>query len=129
MRASRGLGLVQRALLLVAQLGVSSGESLPDEEDLLDQDRRGSFRWLVHGEQIVIVDVDQDETFRPHREIAAASRFRAVQSTPVFDGSDCLVGVVSTHFRQPLCPSTRDLLLLDWYVERISDTVARGDGC
>jgi hypothetical protein len=51
-----------------------------------------------------------------------------VQSTPAFGSSGRLVGVVSTHFRQPHLPSTRGLLLLEWYVEQIVDTFARTDG-
>jgi GAF domain-containing protein len=73
--------------------------------------------------QVVIVDVDEDEAFAPHRQIAAASRFRAVQSTPLVDSADRLIGVVSTHFRRPHHPSARDLLLIEWYVEQIGDAL------
>lgn len=71
--------------------------------------------------QVVIADVDKDEAFEPHRHIASAARFRAVQSTPLVDGKDRLIGVISTHFRRPHRPSARDLLLIQWYVERIQD--------
>ena len=78
--------------------------------------------------QVVIVDVNEDQAFAPHRHIASASRFRAVQSTPLVDGTDRLVGVVSTHFRRPHRPSTRDLLLMEWYVEQIGPAVLRNGG-
>jgi hypothetical protein len=74
--------------------------------------------------QVVIEDVDDDEAFAPHRHIASASRFRAVQSTPLVDGTDRLVGVISTHFRLPHRPSATELLLIGWYGERIGDVVA-----
>jgi len=73
--------------------------------------------------QVVIPDVNEDETFEPHREIAAGSRFRAVQSTPLVDRSHRVIGVVSTHFRQPHSPSVRDLLLVEWLADLIRDVV------
>ena len=46
--------------------------------------------------QTVITDVRADPDFAPHREIAAASGFRGVQSTPLVDYAGHLVGMVST---------------------------------
>jgi hypothetical protein len=69
--------------------------------------------------QIVIADVSLDPGFAAHRDIAAASGFRAVQSTPLVDLSGRLAGVVSTHYGQPFRPSDRDLLILN----RIGDLV------
>jgi hypothetical protein len=79
--------------------------------------------------QVVIADVDEDEAFAPHRQIAAASRFRAVQSTPLADGAGHLVGVISTHFKRPHRPSAAELLLIEWYVEQIGEAVQRNGGC
>lgn len=70
--------------------------------------------------QTVIVDVERDAMFAPHREIAAGSRFRAVQSTPLLDRSGRLLGVISTHYRRPHLPSDRELALLAWYAEHVS---------
>jgi hypothetical protein len=78
--------------------------------------------------QVVIVDVNEDGAFAPHRHIAAASRFRAVQSTPLVDGSGRLIGIISTHFRRPHRPSARELLLMEWYVEQIGAAVRRNGG-
>jgi GAF domain-containing protein len=74
--------------------------------------------------QTVIVDIEQDATFAPHREIAAGSRFRAVQSTPLLDRSGRLLGVISTHYRRPHRPSDRELALLAWYAEHVSAALA-----
>jgi GAF domain-containing protein len=63
-------------------------------------------------EQTVIADVNTDRRFAPHREIAAASRFRAVQSTPLVDLHGHLVGVLSTHYSCPYRPPDGDLELM-----------------
>jgi GAF domain len=75
--------------------------------------------------QTVIVDVDEDPGFAPHREIAAASRFRAVQSTPIVDPTGRLHGVISTHFRGRHSPSRPQMQLINWFSERIGAAVAR----
>jgi GAF domain-containing protein len=69
-------------------------------------------RTARHLEQTVIPDVKTDARFAPHREIAAASHFRAVQSTPLIDPQGQLVGVLSTHYPRPYRPSDHDLQLM-----------------
>ena len=59
--------------------------------------------------QVVIADVTTDPGFAPHQDIAAASGFRAVQSTPLTDRSGRLVGMVSTHYPRPLSLPGREL--------------------
>ena len=73
----------------------------------------------------MIVDVKYDPAFAPHRGIAAASRFRAVQSTPLVDSLGRLHGVISTHFRRPHRPSRRDLQLMQWYAEHVAAALAQ----
>lgn len=75
--------------------------------------------------QTVIVDVNEDAAFAPHREIAAASRFRAVQSTPLLDADGHLCGVISTHFRRSHRPRTSDLQLMQWYGEHVAAALTR----
>jgi hypothetical protein len=65
--------------------------------------------------QIVIADVSTDPSFAPHRDIAASSAFRAVQSTPLIERTGRLLGVVSTHYRYPYSPPARDLEVLRRY--------------
>jgi len=67
--------------------------------------------------QTVIVDVGLDASFAPHRDIAAASAFRAVQSTPIVARTGRLLGVVSTHYPRPFSPSQRDLEIMKRYGE------------
>jgi hypothetical protein len=71
--------------------------------------------------QVVLSDVSTDKRFEPHREIAAASGFRAVQSTPIVDHNGNLVGVVSTHYPEPHAPSARDLRV----IRRCADLVGQ----
>ena len=75
--------------------------------------------------QTVITDVRADPDFAPHREIAAASGFRGVQSTPLVDYAGHLVGMVSTHYQRPHRPSDRDLRLIELYADFASEAVSR----
>jgi GAF domain-containing protein len=75
--------------------------------------------------QMVVVDVDEDREFAPHRDIAAASGFRAVQSTPLTDTTGGLVGVLSTHYPHPFAPPGRDLEAVKWYGERIGELIGQ----
>jgi GAF domain len=84
--------------------------------------------------QAVITDVTADPGFAPHRDIAAASGFRAVQSTPLVDYAGRLIGMVSTHFRRPGRPPAPDLQIMELYGDFAGEAVARhlgvpdGDG-
>jgi GAF domain-containing protein len=62
--------------------------------------------------QVVITDVTTDPGFAPHRDIALASGFRAVQSTPLVNGAGHLVGMLSTHHPRPTTPPRHDLQTL-----------------
>ena len=61
--------------------------------------------------QVVVRDVSTDRSFRPHLDIALASGFRSVQSTPLIDQRGTLVGMVSTHFKEVNGVSEFDLQL------------------
>jgi GAF domain-containing protein len=71
----------------------------------------------------VIDDVNTDPRFAPHRDIAAASRFRAVQSTPLVDLHGHLVGVLSTHYPRPHRPSRAELDLMKRFGELIGQAI------
>jgi GAF domain-containing protein len=82
---------------------------------VVDDERSACGRAAKERVQAVIVDVSMDPGFAPHRGIAAASAFRAVQSTPLIDRTERLLGVVSTHYPYPHSPSARDLEILKRY--------------
>jgi hypothetical protein len=76
---------------------------------VVDDDRSACGRTAAERAQTVIADVNTDPAFAPHREIAAASGFRAVQSTPLIDHTGRLLGVMSTHYSRPYRPPDREL--------------------
>jgi PAS domain S-box-containing protein len=112
------------ALEIVAQRGF--------RQDFLDyfrtvrvDDGSACARALHSGERILIADVALDPSFEPHRGIAAAAGFRAVQSTPLTSRGGSVLGMLSTHFCQPHRPSERDQRFLDLYARHAADLVER----
>src|SRR5215470_9965383 len=125
-RADRGnLQLVNPAtgsLVIVAEHGF--GAEFLEYFAAVDDDRSACGRAAKRHAQTVIVDVTTDPGFGPHRAIAQASGFRAVISTPVIDGDGHLIGVVSTHYRQPHYPLTRDRKIMERYGELVGRAMA-----
>ena len=80
-------------------------------------------RAMKRGERVVIEDVENDAEFEPHRRIAASAGFRAVQCTPLFDRNGELLGMLSTHFRQPHRPSERELRMTDLYARQAAEII------
>jgi GAF domain-containing protein len=70
------------------------------------------------------VRVEIDAGFAPHRAIAAASGFRAVQSTPLRNRAGDLLGMFSTHFRQPHQFTEHELRLTDLYARQTAETIS-----
>jgi GAF domain-containing protein len=93
-------------LRIVAQRGF--GPDFLDHFAVVRDDGSACGRAAGNAAQTVIVDVDEDPGFAPHRPIAAAAGFRAVVSTPLI-GSLGLLGVVSTHFSRPHRPAAHEL--------------------
>jgi len=82
-------------------------------------------RTLKSSERVIIEDVDTDPDFRPYRRIAAEAGFRAVQTTPLRSRTGDLLGMISTHFREPHRPSDRGLRVLDLYARQAADFIER----
>jgi PAS domain S-box-containing protein len=82
-------------------------------------------RALQKAQRVIIEDVETDVGFAPHRAIASASGFRAVQSTPLFGRDGVPLGMLSTHFRQPHRPSERDLTMTDLYAQVAAAVIER----
>jgi hypothetical protein len=117
---------VTGSLRIVAQLGF--GTEFLEYFAVVEDDGSACGRAARQRAQIVITDVSTDPGFAPHRDIAAASGFRAVQSTPLVDGTGRLVGVVSTHYARPFRPSNRDLRILSRLGELVGEAVASHPG-
>ncbi|HEY2116910.1 MAG TPA: PAS domain S-box protein [Candidatus Angelobacter sp.] len=76
-------------------------------------------------ERVIIEDVVTDSRFAPHLESAASAGVRAVQSTPLFAYDSQLLGVITSHFRQPHRPTDRELRVTDLYAHMAADAIAR----
>lgn len=95
---------------------------------VVDDGRSACGRAASQRAQTVIADVNVDASFAPHRDIAAASAFRAVQSTPLIDRAGRVLGVVSTHYRYPYAPPARDLEILKRYGHLVGQLMANHVG-
>ena len=98
------------SLVLVLQTGFS--DEFLDYFAVVQDDGSACGRAASQHAQTVIGDVNADPGFARHREIAAASRFRAVNSTPLVDLNGQLVGVLSTHYPRPYVSPAQDLRLM-----------------
>jgi len=127
LRADRGnvqiLDPADGSLRIVAQQGFDA--------DFLDyfavvaaNDGSACGRAAAQRTQTVIVDVSIDPGFAPHREIAAAAGFRAVQSTPLTDYTDRVLGMVSIHYPNPYRPPDRDLLIMRRFGQTVGAIMA-----
>jgi GAF domain-containing protein len=103
------------SLRIVSQTGF--GRDFLEYFAVVDDGHSACGRAAGQSAQVVIFDVDKDPGFAPHRAIAHASGFRAVQSTPLVGLDGHVVGMVSTHFRAPNCPSDRELHTLRLYAD------------
>jgi GAF domain-containing protein len=112
---------VSGALKIAVQAGFS--EEFLEYFASVDSDESACGRAARQCAQTVIPDVTTDPKFAPHRGIAAASRFRAVQSTPLMDSNGRLIGVLSTHFPRPHRPAERDLQLMKRLGELIGEAL------
>jgi len=74
--------------------------------------------------QVVISDVTTDPGFAPHRDIALASGFYAVQSTPLVNRAGHLVGMLSTHFPRPTTPPHRDLQIISHFGALVGESLS-----
>ena len=74
--------------------------------------------------QVVISDVTTDPGFAPHQEIALASGFRAVQSTPLVNRAGHLVGMLSTHYPRPTTPPRGDLQIVSRFGALVGENLS-----
>jgi len=125
LRADRGniqiVDPISGSLRIAAQAGFS--DEFLDYFAIVDDDASACGRAARQLSQTVIIDVNSDPRFAPHREMAAASGFRAVQSTPLVDLRGRLVGVLSTHYPDPYRPPNADLELMKRFGELIGQAI------
>ncbi|HZN02512.1 MAG TPA: ATP-binding protein, partial [Candidatus Polarisedimenticolia bacterium] len=112
------------ALEIAAQRGFRS-EFLEHFRAVGAGDASACARALRQGAACLVEDVQLDPDFAPHRGIAAAAGFRAVQSTPLVTHDGMILGMLSTHFREPHRLSERDRRFLDLYARLAADLIER----
>jgi signal transduction histidine kinase/ActR/RegA family two-component response regulator len=71
-----------------------------------------------------IEDIAADPSYARDPEMMARAGFRSVQSIPLIDRTDELVGVLSTHFLEPHEYSDRDKQLGDLLARQAADLIA-----
>ncbi len=67
------------------------------------------------GSPVIITDVTLDLAFIPHRAIARSAGFRSVKSVPIISKPKNLLGVISTHFKNPKW---------DWEMNTLDEVIA-----
>jgi signal transduction histidine kinase/CheY-like chemotaxis protein len=82
-------------------------------------------RALRSGEQIVIEDIETDESYAPLCPAAREAGYRAVVSTPLVSGDGSPQGVILAHFRAPHRPTEGELKRLALYARHASDFIHR----
>ena len=77
-------------------------------------------------QRVMVRDIEQCDYIRSD-DLAAYAQcdIRAVQTTPLVSRTGRLVGMISTHWRQPHTPSERDLRLLDILARQATDLIER----
>jgi PAS domain S-box-containing protein len=82
---------------------------------------------LSAGARIVVPDVEACDFMAGTGDLDASRRsgIRAVQSTPLVSRSAQLLGMISTHWREPHQPTERDLRLLDVVARQAADLIER----
>lgn len=82
---------------------------------------------LGTGERVLVQDVEQSESIigRENIEIYRKAGFLALQSTPLLSRNGKLLGMISTHWRNPHQPTERDLRLFDVLARQAADLIER----
>ena len=77
------------------------------------------------GKRAIIEDVTLDPNYKEFLPVAEAAGYRAIQSTPLQSRTGALLGLLSTHFRQPCKLTSRELRMLDLYARQAADFIER----
>jgi len=85
---------------------------------------------LQKGERVIVEDVVDSPVFAgtPALDAMLAAGARAVQSTPLVSRTAKVLGMFSTHYREPRHPAERELRLLDLLARQAADLIERKRG-
>src|SRR5690606_5058183 len=78
-------------------------------------------------ERVIIPDVRKSDTMAGSEELVVTERagIRAVQTTPLLSRSGKVLGMISTHWREPTVPDERTLQLFDVLSRQAADLIER----
>ena len=84
-------------------------------------------RALRDGDRVIVPDAELCDWMigTEDLEVYLQVGIRAVQTTPLLSRTGKLVGMISTHWREPHSPSQRDLRLLDILARQAADLIER----
>jgi two-component system CheB/CheR fusion protein len=108
-------------LEIIAQQGFD--QAFLDYFSVVEHQHAACGRAAIQGQRVIIEDVETDVDFAPHRTVATATGFRTVQSTPLLDRDSELLGMLSTHFRQPHRFTEHELRLTDLYSQQVAEMI------
>ena len=82
---------------------------------------------LATGHRSIVADIELSDFIAGTEDLETYRRtgIRAVQSTPLVSRSGVMLGMISTHWREPHQPSERDLRLLDVLARQAADLIER----
>lgn len=118
------LNAEKQVLEIAAQRGFGAN-FLQHFREVSTEDSSACGRSLKKRERIVIEDVNTDARYAPHRAIAAATGYRAVQSAPLFGTDGKPIGMFSMYFRNPRRPSEEELARFDSYANLAAQFIER----
>jgi signal transduction histidine kinase len=76
-------------------------------------------------ERVIAPDLEECGLPAPSVEAFRQTGIRSCQTTPLHSRGGTLVGMISTHWRQPHAPSERDLHMLDVIARQAADLIER----
>ncbi len=82
-------------------------------------------RALETGERTLVPNIDAFEADPRDIEAFRRSSIMSVQSTPLISRAGDIVGMLSTHWREPFAPKTRELRLFDVLARLAADLIDR----
>lgn len=113
-----------QTLEIVTQQGLSM-EFLAHFRSVKCDDSTASGEAAKHGKRSIVQDGYLDPRFAATRPLFDSAGIRAWQSTPLFGRDGKLLGVLSTHFREPHYPLDRELRMLDLYARQAVGIIER----
>jgi PAS domain S-box-containing protein len=110
-------------LRMVAQRGFT--QEFLDYFNLVEEGTAACGLALQRRARVIVENVLTDPCFARHLHVVRAAAFQSMQSTPLISRKGEVLGVLSTHFREPRQLCARELRLLDLYARQAAELIER----